>query len=181
MAIPNALIPSDKKRSVNKPRLIFAVVVIGLFSLATVGSLFSVVLKQFTPALTDEEVVVVGYLAAFECQKQNGRISDAQGRGILQDLMQKNGMDVSVLQRPIVIKTAGLYVGSLDQSCSAGDRNESRKFGDLQSELERRIDPYEGPMIPKCAFYCHCGDFVALYRFGHSRGSGLIKSHRRGW
>ena len=70
-----------RKRSGYKPRLIFAVVVIGLFSLATVGSLFSVVLKQFTPALTDEEVVVIGYLAAFECQKQNGRISDAQGRG----------------------------------------------------------------------------------------------------
>ena len=61
MAIPNALIPSDEKRSVNKPRLVFAVVVIGLFALATVGSLISVVLKQFTPALTDEDVVVVGY------------------------------------------------------------------------------------------------------------------------
>ena len=61
MAIPNALIPSDEKRSVNKPRLVFAVVVIGLFGLATVGSLVSVVLKQFTPALTDEDVVVVGH------------------------------------------------------------------------------------------------------------------------
>ena len=138
MAIPNALIPSDEKRSVNKPRLIFAVVVIGLFSLATVGSLFSVVLKQFTPALTDEEVVVVGYLAAFECQKQNGRISDAQGRGILQDLMQKNGMDVSVLQRPIVIKTAGLYVGSLDQSCSAGDHDEIKEIRRLAERVRKK-------------------------------------------
>ena len=138
MAIPNALIPSDEKRSVNKPRLIFAVVVIGLFGLATVGSLVSVVLKQFTPALTNEEVVVVGYLAAFQCQKQNGRISDVQGRSILQDLMGKNGMDSSLLQRPIVVKTAGLYVKSLDQSCSAGNRDESKEIRQLSEQVRKK-------------------------------------------
>ena len=137
MAIPNALIPSDEKRSVNKPRLIFAVVVVGLFGLATVGSLVSVVLKQFTPALTDEEVVVVGYLAAFQCQKQNGRISDVQGRSILQDLMSKNGMDSSILQRPIVVKTAGLYVKSLDQSCSAGHLDESKEIRLLSEQVRK--------------------------------------------
>ena len=138
MAIPNALIPSDEKRSVNKPRLIFAVVVVGLFGFATVGSLVSVVLKQFTPALTDEEVVVVGYLAAFQCQKQNGRISDVQGRSILQDLMGKNGMDSSLLQRPIVVKTAGLYVKSLDQSCSAGNRDESKEIRHFSEQVRKK-------------------------------------------
>ena len=138
MAIPNALIPSDEKRSVNKPRLIFAVVVVGLFGLATVGSLVSVVLKQFTPALTNEEVVVVGYLAAFQCQKQNGRISDVQGRSILQDLMGKNGMDSSLLQRPIVVKTAGLYVKSLDQSCSAGNRDESKEIRHFSEQVRKK-------------------------------------------
>ena len=131
MAIPNALIPSDEKRAVNKPRLIFAVVVIGLFGIATVGSLVSVVFKQFTPALTDEEVVVVGYLAAFQCQKQNGRISDAQ------DLMSENGMDATVLQRPIVVKTADLYVSSLDQSCGAGDRDESMEIRRLSEQVRK--------------------------------------------
>ena len=138
MAIPNALIPSDEKRSVNKPRLIFAVVVVGLFGFATVGSLVSVVLKQFTPALTNEEVVVVGYLAAFQCQKQNGRISDVQGRSILQDLMGKNGMDSSLLQRPIVVKTAGLYMKSLDQSCSAGNRDESKEIRQLSEQVRKK-------------------------------------------
>ena len=138
MAIPNALIPSDEKRSVNKPRRIFAVVVVGLFGLATVGSLVSVVLKQFTPALTNEEVVVVGYLAAFQCQKQNGRISDVQGRSILQDLMGKNGMDSSLLQRPIVVKTAGLYVKSLDHSCSAGNRDESKEIRQLSEQVRKK-------------------------------------------
>ena len=137
MAIPNALIPSDEKRAVNKPRLIFAVVVIGLFGIATVGSLVSVVFEQFTPALTDEEVVVVGYLAAFQCQKQNGRISDAQGRSILQDLMSKNGMDATVLQRPIVVKTADLYVSNLDQSCGAGDRDESMVIRRLSEQVRK--------------------------------------------
>ena len=138
MAIPNALIPSDEKRSVNKPRLIFAVVVVGLFGFATVGSLVSVVLKQFTPALTNEEVVVVGYLAAFQCQKQNGRISDVQGRSILQDLMSKNSMDSSLLQRPIVVKTAGLYIKSLDQSCSAGNRDESKEIRQLSEQVRKK-------------------------------------------
>lgn len=138
MAIPNALIPSDEKRAVNKPRLIFAVVVIGLFGIATVGSLVSVVLKQFAPALTDEEVVVVGYLAAFQCQKQNGRISDAQGRSILQDLMSENGMNATVLQRPIVVKTADLYVSSLDQSCGVGDRDESMEIRRLSEQVRKK-------------------------------------------
>ena len=138
MAIPNALIPSDEKRSVNKPRLVFAVVVIGLFSIATVGSLVSVVLKQFTPALTDEGVVVVGYLAAFQCQKQNGRITDMQGRSILEDLMRENGMDASVLQRPIVVKTADLYVRTLDQSCSSGDRDESKEIRQLSEQVRKK-------------------------------------------
>ena len=110
---------------------------IGLFGIATVGSLVSVVLKQFTPALTDEEVVVVGYLAAFQCQKQNGRISDAQGRSILQDLMSDNGMNATVLQRPIVVKTADLYVSSLDQSCGAGDRDESMEIRRLSEQVRK--------------------------------------------
>ena len=138
MAIPNALIPSDEKRSVNKPRLVFAVVVIGLFGLATVGSLISVVLKQFTPALTDEEVVVVGYLAAFQCQKQKGRITDAQGRKILQDLVKGNGMDASVLQRPMVVKTADLYAQSLDESCGAGNRDEDKEIRQLSEQLRKK-------------------------------------------
>ena len=138
MAIPNALIPSDEKRSVNKPRLVFAVVVIGLFGLATVGSLVSVVLKQFTPALTDEDVVVVGYLAAFQCHKQKGRITDAQGRKILHDLFKGNGMDASVLQRPMVVKTADLYAQSLDESCGAGDRAEGKEIRQLSEQLRKR-------------------------------------------
>ena len=137
MAIPNALIPSDEKRSVNKPRLVFAVVVIGLFGLATVGSLISVVLKQFTPALTDEEVVVVGYLAAFQCQKQKGRITDAQGRKILQDLVKGNGMDARVLQRPMVVKTADLYTQSLDESCGAGNRDEDKEIRQLSEQVRK--------------------------------------------
>lgn len=138
MAIPNALIPSDEKRSVNKPRLVFAVVVIGLFGLATVGSLISVVLKQFTPALTDEDVVVVGYLAAFQCQKQQGRITDAQGRKILQDLVKGNGMDASILQRPMVVKTADLYAQSLDESCGSGDRDEGKEIRQLSEQVRKR-------------------------------------------
>ena len=138
MAIPNALIPSDEKRSVNKPRLVFAVVVIGLFGLATVGSLISVVLKQFTPALTDEDVVVVGYLAAFQCQKQKGRITDAQGRKILQDLVKGNGMDASILQRPMVVKTADLYAQSLDESCGSGDRDEGKEIRQLSEQVRKK-------------------------------------------
>ena len=138
MAIPNALIPSDEKRSVNKPRLVFAVVVIGLFGLATVGSLISVVLKQFTPALTDEDVVVVGYLAAFQCQKQKGRITDAQGRKILQDLVKGDGMDASVLQRPMVVKTADLYAQSLDESCGTGDRDEDKEIRQLSEQVRKK-------------------------------------------
>ncbi len=138
MAIPNALIPSDEKRSVNKPRLVFAVVVIGLFGLATVGSLISVVLKQFTPALTDEDVVVVGYLAAFQCQKQQGRITDAQGRKILQDLVKGNGMDASILQRPMVVKTADLYAQSLDESCGSGDRDEGKEIRQLSEQVRKK-------------------------------------------
>ena len=138
MAIPNALIPSDEKRSVNKPRLVFAVVVIGLFGLATVGSLVSVVLKQFTPALTDEDVVVVGYLAAFQCQKQKGRLTDAQGRKILQDLVKGNGMDASVLQRPMVVKTADLYAQSLDESCGSGDRDEGKEIRQLSEQVRKK-------------------------------------------
>ena len=137
MAIPNALIPSDEKRSVNKPRLVFAVVVIGLFGLATVGSLVSVVFKQFTPALTDEDVVVVGYLAAFQCQKQKGRISDAQGRKILQDLVKGTGMDASVLQRPMVVETADLYAQRLDASCGSGDRDESKEIRQLSEKVRK--------------------------------------------
>ena len=138
MAIPNALIPSDEKRSVNKPRLVFAVVVIGLFGLATVGSLISVVLKQFTPALTDEDVVVVGYLAAFQCQKQQGRITDAQGRKILQDLVKGNGIDASILQRPMVVKTADLYAQSLDESCGSGDRDEGKEIRQLSEQVRKK-------------------------------------------
>tara|TARA_B100000085_G_scaffold223597_1_gene208795 strand:+ start:32 stop:508 length:477 start_codon:yes stop_codon:yes gene_type:complete len=138
MAIPNALIPSDEKRSVNKPRLVFAVVVIGLFGLATVGSLISVVLKQFTPALTDEDVVVVGYLAAFQCQKQQGRITDAQGRKILQNLVKGNGMDASILQRPMVVKTADFYAQSLDESCGSGDRDEVKEIRQLSEQVRKR-------------------------------------------
>ena len=138
MAIPTALIPSDEKRSVNKPRLVFAVVVIGLFGLATVGSLISVVLKQFTPALTDEDVVVVGYLAAFQCQKQKGRITDAQGRKILQDLVKGNGMDASILQRPMVVKTADLYAQSLDESCGSGDRDEGKEIRQLSEQVRKK-------------------------------------------
>ena len=138
MAIPNALIPSDEKRSVNKPRLVFAVVVIGLFGLATVGSLVSVVLKQFTPPLTDEDVVVVGYLAAFQCQKQKGRITDAQGRKILQDLVKGSGMDASVLQRPMVVETANLYAQRLDPSCGAGDRDETKEIRQLSEQLRKK-------------------------------------------
>ena len=138
MAIPNALIPSDEKRSVNKPRLVFAVVVIGLFGLATVGSLVSVVLKQFTPALTDEDVVVVGYLAAFQCQKQKGRITDAQGRKILQDLVKGSGMDASVLQRPMVVETADLYAQRLDPSCGAGDRDETKEIRQLSEKVRKK-------------------------------------------
>ena len=138
MAIPNALIPSDEKRSVNKPRLVFAVVVIGLFALATVGSLISVVLKQFTPALTDEDVVVVGYLAAFQCQKQQGRITDAQGRKILQDLVKGNGIDASILQRSMVVKTADLYAQSLDESCGSGDRDEGKEIRQLSEQVRKR-------------------------------------------
>lgn len=138
MAIPNALIPSDEKRSVNKPRLVFAVVVIGLFGLATVGSLISVVLKQFTPALTDEDVVVVGYLAAFQCQKQQGRITDAQGRKILQDLVKGNGMDASILQRPMVVKTADFYAQSLDESCGSGDRDEVKEIRQLSEQVRKK-------------------------------------------
>ena len=138
MAIPNALIPSDEKRSVNKPRLVFAVVVIGLFGLATVGSLVSVVLKQFTPPLTDEDVVVVGYLAAFQCQKQKGRITDAQGRKILQDLVKGSGMDASVLQRPMVVETADLYAERLDSSCGAGDRDETKEIRQLSEQLRKK-------------------------------------------
>ena len=138
MAIPNALIPSDEKRSVNKPRLVFAVVVIGLFGLATVGSLISVVLKQFTPALTDEDVVVVGYLAAFQCQKQQGRITDAQGRKILQNLVKGNGMDASILQRPMVVKTADLYAQSLDESCGSGDRDEGKEIRQLSEQVRKK-------------------------------------------
>ena len=138
MAIPNALIPSDEKRSVNKPRLVFAVVVIGLFGLATVGSLISVVLKQFTPVLTNEEVVVVGYLAAFQCQKQKGRITDAQGRKILQDLVKGNGMDASILQRPMVVKTADLYAQSLDESCGSGDRDEGKEIRQLSEQVRKK-------------------------------------------
>ena len=138
MAIPNALIPSDEKRSVNKPRLVFAVVVIGLFGLATVGSLISVVLKQFTPALTDEDVVVVGYLAAFQCQKQQGRITDVQGRKILQDLVKGNGMDASILQRPMVVKTADFYAQSLDESCGSGDRDEVKEIRQLSEQVRKR-------------------------------------------
>lgn len=138
MAIPNALIPSDEKRSVNKPRLVFAVVVIGLFGLATVGSLISVVLKQFTPALTDEDVVVVGYLAAFQCQKQQGRITDVQGRKILQDLVKGNGMDASILQRPMVVKTADLYAQSLDESCGSGDRDEGKEIRQLSEQVRKK-------------------------------------------
>ena len=138
MAIPNALIPSDEKRSVNKPRLAFAVVVIGLFGLATVGSLISVVLKQFTPALTDEDVVVVGYLAAFQCQKQQGRITDAQGRKILQNLVKGNGMDASILQRPMVVKTADFYAQSLDESCGSGDRDEVKEIRQLSEQVRKR-------------------------------------------
>ena len=138
MAIPNALIPSDEKRSVNKPRLVFAVVVIGLFGLATVGSLISVVLKQFTPALTDEDVVVVGYLAAFQCQKQQGRITDAQGRKILQNLVKGNGMDASILQRPMVVKTADFYAQSLDESCGSGDRDEVKEIRQLSEQVRKK-------------------------------------------
>lgn len=138
MAIPNALIPSDEKRSVNKPRLVFAVVVIGLFGLATVGSLVSVVLKQFTPPLTDEDVVVVGYLAAFQCQKQKGRITDAQGRKILQDLVKGSGMDASVLQRPMVVETADLYAQRLDPSCGAGDRDETKEIRQLSEKVRKK-------------------------------------------
>ena len=138
MAIPNALIPSDEKRSVNKPRLVFAVVVIGLFGLATVGSLVSVVLKQFTPPLTDEDVVVVGYLAAFQCQKQKGRITDAQGRKILQDLVKGNGMDASILQRPMVVETADLYAQRLDPSCGAGDRDETKEIRQLSEKVRKK-------------------------------------------
>ncbi len=138
MAIPNALIPSDEKRSVNKPRLVFAVVVIGLFGLATVGSLIRVVLKQFTPALTDEDVVVVGYLAAFQCQKQQGRITDVQGRKILQDLVKGNGMDASILQRPMVVKTADLYAQSLDESCGSGDRDEGKEIRQLSEQVRKK-------------------------------------------
>ena len=138
MAIPTALIPSDEKRSVNKPRLVFAVVVIGLFGLATVGSLISVVLKQFTPALTDEDVVVVGYLAAFQCQKQQGRITDAQGRKILQNLVKGNGMDASILQRPMVVKTADFYAQSLDESCGSGDRDEVKEIRQLSEQVRKR-------------------------------------------
>ena len=138
MAIPNALIPSDEKRSVNKPRLVFAVVVIGLFGLATVGSLISVVLKQFTPALTDEDVVVVGYLAAFQCQKQQGRITDVQGQKILQDLVKGNGMDASILQRPMVVKTADLYAQSLDESCGSGDRDEGKEIRQLSEQVRKK-------------------------------------------
>ena len=138
MAIPNALIPTDEKRSVNKPRLVFAVVVIGLFGLATVGSLISVVLKQFTPALTDEDVVVVGYLAAFQCQKQQGRITDAQGRKILQNLVKGNGMDASILQRPMVVKTADFYAQSLDESCGSGDHDEVKEIRQLSEQVRKR-------------------------------------------
>ena len=138
MAIPNALIPSDEKRSVNKPRLVFAVVVIGLFGLATVGSLISVVLKQFTPALTDEDVVVVGYLAAFQCQKQQGRITDVQGQKILQDLVKGNGMDASILRRPMVVKTADLYAQSLDESCGSGDRDEGKEIRQLSEQVRKK-------------------------------------------
>ena len=50
--------------------------------------------------------------------------------------MQKNGMDVSVLQRPIVIKQLVYMLAVLISHAALVIAMKSRKFGDLQSELE---------------------------------------------
>ena len=52
--------------------------------------------------------------------------------------MSENGMDATVLQRPIVVKTADLYVSSLDQSCGAGDRDENMEIRRLSEQVRKK-------------------------------------------
>ena len=62
MVIPQALIPTEERRPINKVKLVITITITTLLALGTMGSLVIRVINDGKPAIGDKERLLVGYL-----------------------------------------------------------------------------------------------------------------------
>ena len=139
MVIPQALIPTEERRSINKVKLVITISITTLLALGTMGSLVIRVINDSKPAIGDKERLLVGYLSAFTCQKQFGRIKDDKGQAILSSLMKANDIDPVLLRDSLILKTAAIYTQYLDDNCQAVAINEPEEINKIYKSERRRI------------------------------------------
>ena len=119
MAIPVGLIPSGKKKEVDKRKLAFAVLVsIVLFIPLGVG-FFEGLRSLMKSPLTPRQVFVSGALSAYKCQVFRGRVSPAEGRARLEKIFEINSLDPSIVDDPLMNDIAGVFAQMLDVNCSS--------------------------------------------------------------
>ena len=128
MVIPSSLIPSDERKPIKKKRLFFASVVGSLLVLPVVTGLFSGLAAFLSPPLPEDQVFVVGLLAAFQCQVKQGRMTSERGGEILSQVARKNQLDPSVLQSRLLVNLANSYSQRLNPDCSKSVVNEGEEI-----------------------------------------------------
>ena len=126
MAIPNSLIPSDKKKSINKKRLIFAISVTTILAIPLVAGIFSGFISMFKSPPEEEKIFAIGVLSAFKCQLDKGNISSEKGQTILKEIASKNGLDSKIFENSDLKRAANFYSKTLDKTCSRTVRDEKQ-------------------------------------------------------
>ena len=119
MVIPISLIPSDEKKKIDKKKLAFAVAVSVVMFVPLLIGLFSGLRSLLKPSLTPREVFVAGLLSAYKCQVSRGAVSPSEGKALLQDIFQKNKLDVGLIDHPDLNSIAGSLSSKLDGNCSS--------------------------------------------------------------
>ena len=135
MVIPSNLIPSDERKPINKKRFFFASVVGGLLALPVFIGLFSGLATFFSPPLPEDQVFVVGLLAAFQCQVKYGRMTPEKGGEILSKVARANQLDPSVLESPLLVNLANLYSQKLNPDCSKSVVSEAEKIQEIYRKI----------------------------------------------
>ena len=119
MVIPVGLIPSDEKKEVNKRKLAFAVLVSIVFFIPLGVGLFEGLRSLMKPPLTPRQVFISGALSAYKCQVFRGRVSPAEGRARLEQILEINSLDSTIIDDPEMNNIAGIFAQMLDVNCSS--------------------------------------------------------------
>ena len=123
-------------------KLAFSAIFGGAFLIGGMSAFVSALMQQSSKnqlraELTNEQVYLIGMVAAFHCNVERGFMERDKGRDRLFSLLLESGVDTALLKEPI-IQTVGWELSQrLDANCSSSGFDESAEIQRLASAQQR--------------------------------------------